>query len=111
MTVSEHTPQELPIACDLNAIPAAERDTHGARAQRLLCQDAAEVRELPDGYALRYSADVYEEVTRFIGTERRCCPFFTFALEVSPQQGPIWLRITGPAEAKTILQTALGHGS
>ena len=99
---------EPPIACDLAALEPAVRAAHLHAAERLLRHEAAEVRELPGGYAFRYSAERYAQVAQFIANERLCCPFFSFALEVAPAQGPLWLRITGGEEAKQLLQRALG---
>ena len=107
MPTTAPTYQEIPIACDLTAIPADERATHSARAEQLLRTSAAEMQELPDGYAFRYAAAQYELVTQFIANERLCCPFFTFTLEVTPAHGPLWLRITGREEVKDFLQSEL----
>jgi hypothetical protein len=46
-------------------------------------------------------------VARWIVDERRCCPFFTFAIEREPAPGALWLRITGPEGAKQVLDEAL----
>ena len=54
-----------------------------------------EIRELPDGLAFRFPAEEYDAVTEFVGRERLCCPFLTFALEVSPDRGPLRLQLTG----------------
>jgi hypothetical protein len=99
-----------PIACDLSAIGPAERAAHIARSERLLSHLAQEVAELPDGYAVRFAADDYQEVAAFIANERLCCPFFTFTLEVGAGRGPLWLRLTGGEEVKTYLRTMLGRG-
>jgi hypothetical protein len=40
---------------------------------------------------------------RWTVDERRCCPFFTFAVEREPTPGALWVRITGPEWAKQIL--------
>jgi hypothetical protein len=32
---------------------------------------------------------------RWASYERRCCPFFVFELELGPDEGPLWLRVTG----------------
>ena len=105
--MNAQTNHDLPLACDLLALEADVRATHVGAAAQLLRSDAAEVTELPDGYVFRYRADQYEQVVQFIANERRCCPFFTFALEVTPAQGPLWLRITGREGAKEILQAEL----
>jgi hypothetical protein len=99
---------DMPIACDLTALEPAVRATHMEAAAQLLGSAAAEVTELPAGYALRYRADQYEQVVQFIANERRCCPFFTFVLEVTPAQGPLWLRITGAEGVKEFIRSELG---
>jgi hypothetical protein len=98
---------ELSIACDLSAIPAAERDVHLARATKLVLEAYEERQELPDGFAWRFAADQYDELVAYIAHERRCCSFFTFTLEVAPAQGPIWLRLTGDARMKAYVQSEL----
>jgi hypothetical protein len=98
-------PVGQPLACDLTAINAAERPIHAARAERLLSTAFQERQALADGYALRYTADEYAELVAFIANERLCCPFFRFTLEVSPAQGPIWLRITGGEGAKELFRS------
>ena len=107
--MTAQTDHNIPIACDLTALEPAVRATHMQAATQLLCSDAAEVAELADGYAFRYRADQYEQVTQFIANERRCCPFFTFVLEVTPAQGPLWLRITGNEAVKSFIQGEFGQ--
>ena len=65
------------------------------------------VRELPDGCALGLPADddTLLLAARFIMLERRCCPFFDFALEVEREGGPLWLRLSGREGAKEVLRT------
>jgi hypothetical protein len=100
------TNREIPIACDPTAIDAGHREVHLEAAGHLLRDGAMEVRELPDGYAFRYAAEQYPQVMEFIANERLCCPFFTFVVEVTPSQGPIWLRITGGDGVKAFMQAA-----
>ena len=107
--MSTQTNHNIPIACDLTALEPDIRATHMEAAVHLLRGDAAEVTELADGYAFRYRADQYERVVQFIASERRCCPFFTFNLEVTPGQGPLWLRITGGEGVKEFIQCELGQ--
>jgi len=99
------TNHDLPIACDLTAIDAEVRSMHVESAKQLLHEGAQEVQELPDGFAFRYPAEQYGQVTQFIANERLCCPFFTFNLEVTPAHGSLWLRITGSEEIKALLQS------
>lgn len=97
------------IACDLTAIPADERAIHMARASRLLFMAYAERQELPNGFAWRFGVDEYDELRQYIANERRCCPFFTFEMEVVTERRALWLRITGNAEIKVFLQSELDH--
>jgi hypothetical protein len=104
LTMDVQTNRAIPIACDPTAIDAEYREAHLEAAGHLLRDGALEVQELHDGYAFRYAAEQYAQVTEFIANERLCCPFFTFNLEVTPAQGPLWLRITGSEEIKAFLQ-------
>jgi hypothetical protein len=97
-----------PIACDLGAIDPAGRATHLPLVHRLLGEARQEVVEFPDGLAFRFGEEDYDALVSLIAQERRCCPFFRFVLEVAPEHGPVWLRITGPPAAKSILETAAG---
>ncbi len=105
------TKHDIPIACDLTALDAEVRATHLSTAEHLLRDGAAEVRELPDGYAFRYAAAQYAEIAQFIANERLCCPFFTFTLEVTPAHGPLWLRITADERVKDFLVHELHPGA
>jgi hypothetical protein len=95
MSIATPAHQDIPLACNLTAIPAAEREAHERLAKQLFFETAPERQELADGYAFQFRADQYALLTAFIANERLCCPFFRFILEVTPAQGPIWLRLTG----------------
>jgi hypothetical protein len=99
-----HTPA---LACDLTAIDATQREAHQVLGRHLVNELAQETQELPDGYAFHFAAELYPEVVQFVANERLCCPFFRFAIEVTPGRGPIWLRITGPDEAVRMLGAEL----
>lgn len=86
----------IPLACNLLAIDPAHRLTHVTAGSTMFQTMVQESHELPDGLAFRFAADAYATVTAFIAQERHCCPFFHFQLDVSPDYGPLWLRITGP---------------
>lgn len=97
----------IPLACDLLAIDPAHRLAHVTAGSVLFQTAVQESHELPDGLAFRFAAEAYAEVTTFIAQERHCCPFFQFQLDVSPDHGPIWLRITGADGAKAVLAAGL----
>ena len=96
-----------PFACDMTAIPPDERGAHHGLTRRLMTEALAELRELPDGLAFRFAADEYEAVVRFVDRERLCCPFLRFTLEVAPDRGPIWLRLTGAQGVKVFIRAEL----
>ena len=101
--------EALPIAlaCVPGAIPAAERPAHFARLNRLFAEHAQERRDVAGGYAFRFDAASLDDVALFVGRERLCCPFLTFSLELSAQDGPLWLRLTGPDGTREFLDAEL----
>lgn len=110
MTGETRPVKESPIACDMSAIEPGLRAAHVATGGRVF-RAAEEIRELPDGYAFRLTGDA-ETLTRvaeFIALERLCCPFLSFALEVEPEGGPVWLRLTGREGAKAFIREEVGE--
>ena len=96
------------LACDLTAIPADVRGEHIVSASQLF-STAQEVQELPDGYAIRFANEPgkFMDIANFIEHDRLCCPFFNFGVEVEPNSGPLWLRLTGGEGVKELVQTIL----
>lgn len=99
---------EQSLACDLTAIPADIREEHVVTAPQLFTT-AKEVVELDNGYAIRFlnEPNKFMTIAKFIENERLCCPFFNFGLEIEPNSGPVWLKLTGGEGVKEILQTIL----
>lgn len=99
----------LPIVCDLSAVSAAERERLMAAVPALFGTVEA-VHALPDGYAFRFAAEPGRllAMAEFVEHERQCCPFYTFALEVEPGGGPLWLRMTGGEGVKDFMQAVFG---
>ena len=96
-----------PFACDMTAIPAEQRPAHHALIRRLMTDEVESISELPSGLAFRFPAEAYDAVTEFVAGERLCCPFLTFALEVSPDRGPLQLRLTGAEGVKDFIRAEL----
>jgi len=96
------------LACDLTAIPSDVREDHVVTAPQLFAL-AQEVQELPNGFAVRFGNETgrFMAIAKFIENERLCCPFFNFVIEVEPNSGPIWLRLTGGEGARDLLQITL----
>ena len=99
------------LACDLTAIPADAREEHVITAPQLFAL-AQEVRELPDGFAIRFLNEPgrFMAIAEFIENDRLCCPFFNFGVDVEPNGGPLWLRLTGGEGVKEMLQATLFDG-
>ena len=95
-----------PVACTLSVEALRER---GAWLTANGLGEAREIRELPDGYALRFDADadLTSRLLAVIMAERDCCPFFTFELAFAPDHGPVWLRLRGPEGAKVVIEAML----
>lgn len=95
---------EVPLACDLQAIPDAERAEHLLLADRLYGTLARERRVEEDTVAFRFDAEDYSSVVQYVSNERRCCAFVRFAIEVTPNHGPVWLRVAGGDEMSALMQ-------
>jgi len=92
------------IACVPGGVPADERDAHFALLSRLLKEDVRERVGSPDGYAFRFDGDMFDDIARYVSNERKCCPFLDFVIEVAPDSGPLWLRLTGPCGTREFLE-------
>ena len=95
--------------CDINAIDPVQRQQHLATTVALFGA-VQEIRELPSGYAFRLpnEANMLLKAAEFIMRERLCCPFLGFGVEVEPEGGPVWLRLTGAAGIKPFIQAEIG---
>lgn len=102
--------RESPFACVMDAIEPDKREQHLATAQHLF-HAVNEIRELPDGYAFRLAdeSDIVLKVAEFISLERLCCPFFGFTVEVEPEGGAVWLRLTGREGVKPFIRAEIGE--
>jgi hypothetical protein len=97
----------IALACVPGGIPPAERPAHFALLNRLFANHAQERRDVAGGYAFRFDAASFDDVARFVARERLCCPFLDFSLELSAQDGPLWLRLTGPDGTREFLDAEL----
>ena len=95
------------IACSLGEAELRER--RAAVRQALETAPFEQRTELPDGYLFRFTSEagLIERLATFVELERGCCPFLTFAIEVSENHGPVALRLTGPPGTKEFLGGAL----
>jgi hypothetical protein len=101
--------ESVPIACDLTAIDAVEREQHILTAKELFSR-VVEVTSLADGYAFRLPVDnlTLRSAALWLANERLCCPFFTFSLKVEAQSAALWLALTGSDDVKTFIHAEFG---
>ena len=59
----------------------------------------------PDGYRLQFAAgdDTLKLIMGVVESERQCCRFLRFAIQVEPDDGPIYLELTGPPGTREFL--------
>ena len=96
---------ELPLACDMTAIPATQRPVHVTTSRELFSR-IEEFRELPDGYEFRLAdgPHLLTELGEFVSLERLCCPFLRFNVAVEAEGGPVWLRLSGREGVKEFIR-------
>jgi len=95
------------FGCNRNALSKEDRARHQALSQALLGA-VQERRELADGYAFRFPAETLLFAAEWVSFERKCCPFLTFVLEQTRDQGPLWVRVTGSEGAKAFIKEEFG---
>lgn len=86
-----------------------QRNRHAQLVQHL---QTATVEMLTDGLALAFPPTLEHALllAEFMTLERRCCPFLTLQLEFASEDGPLTLRLTGPAGVQTFLRHELQLG-
>ncbi len=101
--------KETPFACNVAGLNAEQRKRYTVLIEKLSISKQ-EVRELPDGYAFRFSAEssTIQDLAEFIVYERLCCPFFDFDLAVEREGGPVWLRLRGREGVKDFIRIEFG---
>jgi hypothetical protein len=74
-----------------------------------LKRQVLEKQELTNGYAYRFKGtdEIVDELVDFVKTERLCCSFFDFQIQVAGNGDSAWLTITGPEGARDFIQTEL----
>src|SRR5947207_15727273 len=102
------TDPSFDFVCVPGAIAPGERVAHFVLGYRLFAKLAEERIDLPSGIALRLAAENFSEVARFVANERKCCPFLHIEVEIAPDGGPMWLRLTGPPGTRELIEAELG---
>ena len=97
------------FACNINGIPSEKR-AHYRQLVEALLQAITERRELSDGYSFRVDNEhlTTDQLVEWVNLERQCCPFFGFEILWEPENGPVWLRLTGPQGVKDFILDEFG---
>jgi hypothetical protein len=91
-------------SCNMAAFNSADLEQYRALSETLRAS-LLETKELGNGYAFKLPPDALVSTSQWISYERRCCPFFDFALELPHDGGPLWLRVTGERGVKQFIAT------
>ena len=89
------------LTCNINGIPLQERARYGHLVEALR-HAIQKRRELSDGYAFQMDTKHIstDQLAEWIELERKCCPFFGFEMHWTPQNGDVWLHLSGPEGVK-----------
>ena len=103
--MSNEVRSESPLACDMTVLSASQRQRHLALSRELFSY-LKESRELTNGYEFRLDggSNTIAQTAEFVSLEKLCCPFLGFTIEVEPENGPLWLRLTGREGVKAFIR-------
>jgi hypothetical protein len=101
-----HAPTSSPIVCTPNTVPAAKK-ARWLELGRWLYASVDALEELPGGYACRLpnDAETLVRAAEYVSLDRRCCRFLTWHLRIEPDEGAVWLWITGPEGTKELCRS------
>lgn len=102
-----HLPTSSPIACTPATVPARSKE-RWLELGKWIYAAIEELRELPDGYACRLTNDAETLVrcAEYVSLDRLCCRFVTWHLRLEPDDGALWLWLTGPEGTKDLFRAA-----
>jgi len=98
--------ENQPLACVPSALTLDQQEYWVKEIIPKLYREVQEIQELPNGWAWRLPStpQVLMLVAEDLNMERLCCPFVNYVLEVEPNHGPFWLRMTGGEGVKEFLR-------
>lgn len=91
--------------CNTKALNKVERERYNQLTDKFR-QARIETKELSDGYAFRLNSETVSvaELAEWISAERKCCPFFSFEIELQRNNGPLWLKLRGADGVKAFIR-------
>ncbi len=99
--------EETIFVCNSEAMDKKQRARYTILTKQLFASKR-EIRELPDGYAVDFSANsqIIKDAAEFLTYERLCCPFLNFEMSVNGED--LSLRLKGAEGVKDFLRAELG---
>ena len=106
MSTEVRATNDLPIVCDPTPLTEAQKQHWIDEIAPKLYKAVQEIQELPDGYAWRLPSEpeILMLLAEDLNFERLCCPFLRYTLEIEPNHGAFWLRMTGSEGVKDFLR-------
>jgi hypothetical protein len=97
---------ELPIVCTLQS---AEMQRRREGLLSGLKRRVQALEDRPDGYRMQFASDgdTLALIAGVVEAERRCCRFLRFEIHVEPDDGPIYLDLSGPPGTREFLVSML----
>ena len=95
------------FACNPSALDKEQKARYSVLTKQLFATKR-EIQELPDGYAVGFSANpqTIKDAAEFITYERLCCPFLNFEMAIEGEN--LSLRLKGEEGVKEFLKSELG---
>lgn len=95
-----------PMVCKLTT---SEQQKRRETVIMQLKKQVLEKKELSNGYAFRFTGtdEMLDQLTDFIKSERLCCDFFDFTIQVG-NDAETWLEITGAEGVKPFIEMEVG---
>ena len=109
--------ENQPLACVPSALTPDQQEYWVKEIVPKLYREVQEIQELPNGWVWRLPStpQVLMLVAEDLNMERLCCPFVNYTLEIEPNHGPFWLRMTGGEGVKEFelkfIRPSRGHGA
>ena len=87
--------RDLPVACTLT--PEELRRGRERLLPGILARAETHA-SVEGGFRFRFKSEavLLPALAAMMEAERRCCRFFHFQVTVDPDEGPVWLEVTGP---------------
>jgi hypothetical protein len=91
--------------CNTKGLSKDERTRYNELTTKVV-HTRAETKQLTDGYAFRLQpgGGSIADLAEWVSYERKCCPFFTFEIELEGNGGPLWLKLRGAEGVKPFIR-------